>query len=167
MKKIVLASALLVTSFAIGQREVKEEVKVNTPPTQTNPARGVKGEGAVNVPTPEKPKATHGASSGTKARSDEEFKGSLNGLIHSEYGRAQAAAAKAAPKTDDEAGMQISELNHNSKKGIEKAEEKITIAQGRLDELKAAGKLSQADYDAKMSELDAMVKRKDEIKSSL
>lgn len=164
MKKIVLASALLVSSFAIGQREVKENVTVKTTETETTPGRSVTGDVKVNVPMPEKPKTN---TSGTKARSDEEFKSGLTGLIHSDYGRGHAPTSKVAPKTDDEAGLQISELNQNSKKGIDRAEEKIAIAKERLDELKAAGKLSSADYDAKMSELEAMEKRKDEIKSSL
>lgn len=173
MKKILLVTALLVSGVTIAQRNVvnKEESKdqelENANPVRNLVKNDTKGTGLQNVnSTSSSNSGTKGGTKG-KARSTEEFQSSLNGIIHSDFGKDHGPAAKGEAKDDDEAGFQIAEYNQNSKKGIDKAEEKIAIAKERLEELKAAGKLSSADYDAKMSELDAMEKRKEEIKSSL
>lgn len=171
MKKIVLMTCLLVAGMSFGQRTKvdvpqdgnlesvnkstlkKNDLKLQPVTTNANP-------GATNKPTT-KPGAK------SKARSSEEFQASLDGIVRSEYGKTRAAAAKEAPKTDDEANARIGELRDNSKSGIERAEEKIEIAKERLEELKSAGEISEKDYNAKMEELDAMEKRKDSLKSSL
>lgn len=172
MRKILLASALLFTGVTFAQRNVTVDKEQEL--EKANPIRNVVKNDMKDQPlTNANPSASSSSNSGTKgsskgsARSSEEFQASLNGVIHSDFGKDHGPAPKAEATNDDEAGFQISEYNQNSKKGIERAEEKIAIAKERLEELKAAGKLSSADYDAKMSELEAMEKRKDEIKSSL
>src|SRR3989338_2734970 len=175
MKKISLIVCILLAGFTFAQRNKvdvptttedklqdvnkattkKNDLKLTPVTTSANPS-------AVN--NTNKPGSAKSGGAAAKSRSSEEFQASLSGLVRSEFGKTRAQAAKDAPKNDEEANKQIEELRSNSKAGIERAEEKITIAKERLEELMAAGAISEDDYTSKMEELDAIVKRTEALK---
>jgi hypothetical protein len=177
MKKLLFIACVLMAGTSFAQRnkvEVdKEGTKLETLPTNTNTDKGGGKKIDVNKPTVNGNVNTNNGNKTTKtngnkpaARSSADYHKSLEGVVHSEFGKSRAAAAK-APANDEEANARISELRSNSKEGLEMAEKKIEIARERLDELKAAGEISEEDYNAKMSEVEAIEKRKNALKSSV
>lgn len=178
MKKIsLIACVLLVTGFTFAQRN-----KVETPTMTEGQLQDVNKATAKKNDLKQTPVTTsvnpNGANSTTKpntnkggnaaqSRSSEEFQASLEGIIRTEYGKMRTKPTMDEPKNDEEAKKQMDQLRSNSKSGIERAEEKIKIAQERLDELMAAGDISEDEYDSKVEELEAISKRTEALKSSL
>lgn len=175
MKKISLIVCLLFTGFTFAQR-------VTAPTTSTDKLQEVNNATAKKNDLKQAPVTTNvnpngvtkpntntnkGGGQAAKSRSSEEFQASLAGIVRSEYGKTRTKPKMEAAKNDEEAKAQMKEMRSNTKSGIERAEEKITIAQERLDELMAAGDISEDDYSKKMEELDAIVKRTEALKSSL
>ena len=171
MKKIILIVCLVVTGTVSAQRnkgdvDKTNEITVGATDHENKKKHIDKGDKPLeNVnATTTSPSNSGGASNGKKA--DDNFQESLEGVVRSNFGKSNAPEAK-TPKNDEEAEAQISDLKENSKDGIDNAEEKIAIARTRLEALKASGEISDDDYTTKSSELDAIEKRKDSLKSSL
>lgn len=168
MKNSLIAIFVFGAGMAFAQRGSQQVDKPITAPVVEKPqdnGRNTTGKTDVKLDLPAN-KTGNGKGNKPAARTAEEYKASLNGVVHSEFGKSYAATAK-APENDEEANARISELRSNSKAGIARAEEKIEIAKNRLEELKASGEMSEADYNSKMEELRAIEKRKDSLKSSV
>lgn len=170
MKKSLIIVFALSAGFTFAQRgstttDKEYEVPVVEKPQGTGRDNTGKTDVKLVVPTT-KPGGNGNKNVKAVARTPEEYKASLNGVVHSGFGKAHAPAAK-APANDEEANARISELRSNSKEGLDKAAEKIEIAKNRLEELKAAGQISDADYAKKMKEVEDIEKRKNALESSM
>jgi hypothetical protein len=172
MKKIILIACLVVTGTVSAQRnkptvDKPDEVTVGVTDHE-NKKKHIDKSGDKPLQNVNAPTTTSGNSGGVGngKKADDDFQKSLEGVVRSDFGKSKAPEVK-TPKNDEEAEAQISELKGNSKDGLNNAEEKIAIARTRLEALKASGGISDDDYNTKSSELDAIEKRKDSLKSSL